>query len=209
MLNCMLSPEYIRSSVQHVREGPARAGRDLNNFAMGVLMLLAMSKDEQKARDAARPVVAWVVWLFARQPSLPILAEAGLSAENVQCLAESPRPLPELITDDALSRFAVVGSPSRCRDAVAGIIDAGITHPVLGVARIDEPKQDAERRVDRGSGRTFPLMNIGHSRLSETPQPTLAEPRTFRSADERPIRPLSRPGPDGTPPGSRQAPRSA
>lgn len=148
MLNCMLSTEFVRSAVQHVRDGAAHAGRDLQNFAMGALLLVAMSEDEQKARDAARPFVAWVVWLFARQPHLPIFAEAGVSSENVKRLAESPHPLPELITDDALARFAVVGSPSRCREAVAGIIEAGITHPVLGVAHIQDPEQDVRRVVD-------------------------------------------------------------
>src|SRR5215469_9346635 len=39
------------------------------------------------------------------------------------------------------------------------------------------------------------------------PQPTLAELRTFHSVDERAIRALSRPGRDGTPPGSPQARR--
>ena len=48
---------------------------------------------------------------------------------------------------------------------------------------------------------------FGHSPLSETPQPTLAEPRTLHSADGRTIHPLPRPGRDGTPPGNPQARR--
>ena len=51
------------------------------------------------------------------------------------------------------------------------------------------------------------LPHFGHSRLSETPQPTLAEPRTFHSADGRTIHPLPRPDRGGTPPGSPQARR--
>jgi len=143
MLNCMLSPEFVRSAVQHVRNGAARAGRDLQKFAMGALLFTAMSDDEAKAREAARPFVAWGVWLFARQPYLPIFAEAGISTENVERLSKSSRPLRELISDEAISRIAVVGSPSHCREIVAGIVEAGITHPVLAIARINGPETEA------------------------------------------------------------------
>jgi 5,10-methylenetetrahydromethanopterin reductase len=133
MLNCMLSSQYIREAVQHVRDGAAHAGRDLHNFAMGALVIVAMSDDEAKAREMARPFVSWVVWLFARQPELPIFAEAGLAAAEIKRLAESPHPLPDIIPDAALDRFALVGSPARCRDGLSRIIDAGVTHPVLGL----------------------------------------------------------------------------
>ena len=86
---------------------------------------------------------------FGYSPASPACRFLRRPASRPRTYNASPKanPLPELITDDALSRFAVIGSPSRCRDAIAGIVDAGITHPVLGVARIDEPKEDAERRV--------------------------------------------------------------
>jgi len=133
LLNAMLSSDYIETAVREVRTGVANAKRDLANFAMGALLFVSMSEDEAKARETARPFVGWVVWLFARQPRLPVVAEAGLSAAAIRQLAESPHPLPELIPDAALDRFAIVGSPSRCQDAVARVLDAGITHPVLAV----------------------------------------------------------------------------
>jgi 5,10-methylenetetrahydromethanopterin reductase len=133
LLNCMLSGEFVRAAVGHVRDGAATAGRDLQNFAMGALLFVAMSDDEAKAREMARPFVSWVVWLFARQPQLPIFAEAGLTEAEIKRLADSPNPLPEIIRDAVLDRFALVGCPARCREGLARVIDAGITHPVLAV----------------------------------------------------------------------------
>jgi len=149
MLNCILSVEYIEAAVREIRNGAASAGRSLEKFAMGALLFVAMSDDEQRAKDAARPFVAWVVWLFACQPQLPIIAEAGLSTRDAQKLTESVKPQPELITDAALHRFAIVGSAQRCRERLAEIVEAGITHPVLAVATIDEPERDLRRAVDQ------------------------------------------------------------
>jgi alkanesulfonate monooxygenase SsuD/methylene tetrahydromethanopterin reductase-like flavin-dependent oxidoreductase (luciferase family) len=36
-----------------------------------------------------------------------------------------------LVRDEMIDSFAVAGSPERCRQRLAEIIDAGVTHPVV------------------------------------------------------------------------------
>jgi 5,10-methylenetetrahydromethanopterin reductase len=150
LLNVMLGEDYVRSAVQSVHDGAASVGRDLTDFAMGALLWVSMSDDEAWAYETARPIVGWLLWLFARQPELPIFAEAGLTSAQVAQLAESPQPIAEFVSDRVLDRFVLVGSPARCREGLARVIEAGVTHPVLCVLPVsNDPEGDLREIVQQ------------------------------------------------------------
>ncbi|MGC2758044.1 MAG: hypothetical protein WA217_15990, partial [Candidatus Binatus sp.] len=77
---------------------------------------------------------ATMVSLMAPQPNTPLFSAAGLPAETIVKFGESfaRGKLPvDMVTDDMLDTFTIAGSPARCRENLARLIEAGVTAPVF------------------------------------------------------------------------------
>jgi 5,10-methylenetetrahydromethanopterin reductase len=151
LLSVMSSPAYVKFAVEHARKGLAKSGRDARDFQVGAYLLSSISEDERAARDRLRPLVAFFISLMAPQPNTPIFAAAGLPAETIQAFgasfAQGKMPV-DMVTDEMLDMFTIAGSPSRCRENLARLIEAGLNAPVFfevpGIAP-DQTMDDAHR----------------------------------------------------------------
>jgi 5,10-methylenetetrahydromethanopterin reductase len=130
LLSAMTSPAYVRYAMEHIRRGAERAGRSLDGFEVGAYLFISISEDEKAAREAVKPFLALLISLVGEHP---ILTCAGLSPEEIKPFCESfargEMPV-GLVTDWMVDTFAIAGSPERCREGLAKVIEAGVTHPV-------------------------------------------------------------------------------
>lgn len=135
LLSVMTSPGYAKYAVDHVKAGAERAGRSLDNFDVSAYLLISISEDESAARNAVKPLLAMMISILPLNGIVdhPMLSYAGITPEIAQSFAESfmrgELPIP-MVEDWIIDQFAIAGSPDRCREALAKIIDAGVTHPV-------------------------------------------------------------------------------
>jgi 5,10-methylenetetrahydromethanopterin reductase len=153
LLSVMSSPAYVKFATDHMRRGLEKSGRDPRDFPVGAYIFSSISEDERAARDRLRPLVAFFISLMAPQPDTPIFAVAGLPADTVRAFGESfarGKVPVDMVTDEMLDTFTLVGSPARCRENLARFIEAGVTAPVFFEVPGIPPQQtidDAHRHL--------------------------------------------------------------
>jgi 5,10-methylenetetrahydromethanopterin reductase len=134
LLSVMTSREYLEFAVRHIRRGMERAGRTRAEFQIGGYQILSISENEREARERVKPLLAMLIGLMAPQPEVPILSAAGLAPETIRAfgasLARGEVPI-AMVTDWMIDTFTIAGSPSRCRENLARLLDAGLDSPVF------------------------------------------------------------------------------
>jgi 5,10-methylenetetrahydromethanopterin reductase len=135
LLSVMTSPGYAKYAMQHVKAGAARTGRSLDNFEVSAYLLISISEDARAAREAVKPLLAMMISLLPLNGIVdhPMLSCAGVTPEMAQRFGETfaKGELPIGLVDDRLiDEFAIAGSPEHCREALAKIVEAGVSHPV-------------------------------------------------------------------------------
>jgi 5,10-methylenetetrahydromethanopterin reductase len=153
LLSVMSSPAYVKFAMEHVRRGLEKSGRDVRALNVSAYILSSISEDERAARDRLRPFVAILISLMAPQPTTPIFAAAGLPADTIRAFGESferGKVPTDMVTDEMVDTFTIAGSPARCRENLARLIEAGITAPVFFEVPGVSPQQtmdDAHRHL--------------------------------------------------------------
>ena len=153
LLSVMSSPAYVKFAMDHVRIGLKKSGRDASKFSVGAYILSSISEDERAARDRLRPMVAILISLMAPQPTTAIFAAAGLAPETIIAFGESfaRGKIPvDMVTDEMVDTFTIAGSPARCRENLARLVEAGMTAPVFFEVPGVPPQQtmdDAHRHL--------------------------------------------------------------
>jgi 5,10-methylenetetrahydromethanopterin reductase len=140
-------PEAVVRAIEHVRIGAKRAGRNLAGFDFGALILTALADDDQAARDATKPTLATFLAWFANQPDLPLFTDYGLGPEDVSSIRASwarGEVRVDMVSEAMVDGLAVAGTPERCREKLARLIDAGITTAVFIVAPGPDFAKDME-----------------------------------------------------------------
>ncbi|HSE98435.1 MAG TPA: LLM class flavin-dependent oxidoreductase [Blastocatellia bacterium] len=130
LLSAMTSPAYVRYAMEHVRRGAERSGRSLDGFEVGAYLFISISDAEQAARDAVRPFLALLISLVGEHPMFTC---TGMTADEIKPFCESfaKGDLPVgLVTDWMVDTFAIAGNAERCREGLAKVIEAGVTHPI-------------------------------------------------------------------------------
>jgi 5,10-methylenetetrahydromethanopterin reductase len=133
----------ILASPAHVRRVRAttssRAGGD---FAVIAYLPVAVSDDGAQARAWVRPLIARYLGVLHGQS---ILQDAGLDRAGTQPFSDAlaaGHPAADLVTDDLVDAFAVAGTPSECRIALARWAQAGLDAAVAVVpGRTDLARQ--------------------------------------------------------------------
>jgi 5,10-methylenetetrahydromethanopterin reductase len=157
LLSVMSSPAYVKFAVEHMRRGLEKSGRDARDFAVGAYLLSSISEDERAARDRLRPLVAFFISLMAPQPTTPIFAAAGLPVETIRAFGESfarGKVPVDMVTDEMLDTFTIAGSPARCRENLARLIEAGLTAPVI----FEVPGIPANQTIDDAHRHLIPYF---------------------------------------------------
>ena len=130
-------PEAVGRAIEHVRIGGKRAGRNLADFGFSALIFTSVADDDQAARDAIKPTLATMLAWFANQPDLPLFTDHGLTPQDVSLIRESyarGEVRTDMVSEAMVDGLTMAGSPQRCREKLAQLIEAGITTAVFLVA---------------------------------------------------------------------------
>lgn len=130
-------PEAVGRAIEHVRIGGKRAGRNLADFGFNALIFTSVADDDQAARDAIKPTLATMLAWFALQPDLPLFTDHGLTPQDVSLIRESyarGEVRTDMVSEAMVDGLTMAGSPQRCREKLAQLIEAGITTAVFLVA---------------------------------------------------------------------------
>jgi 5,10-methylenetetrahydromethanopterin reductase len=136
----------ILASPAHVRRVRATtSSRSRGDFAVIAYIPVAVSDDRAQARAWVRPLIAGYLGVLHGQS---ILADAGLDPARTQPFSDAlaaGRPAADLVTDDLVDAFAVAGTPTECRAALARWAEAGFDAAVAVVPRGDGLERQLER----------------------------------------------------------------
>jgi probable F420-dependent oxidoreductase len=145
------TPTYIRDvMLPAVRAGAAKTGRSLNDFRVSMKPLVAAAPNEDELRPKIRDARARIAF-YASTPSYRAAFEhlgLGDLADQAKLLSRAQRweDLPELISDDVLGQFAVIGTYDRIG---ATLIER--FGPVVTDAEFSIPvRDDAEHEILAG-----------------------------------------------------------
>lgn len=136
LLNYLVSPEYNRKAMEHLRNGARRAGRDLEDIDRPQLIVCSLDEDAQKALDNARPLVAQYL---GQQPHIAKASgvKDSLIEEVTKALGGWPAKaggLDEakiLVDDELVQLLTASGTADDCLRKVEEYASAGCTCPIL------------------------------------------------------------------------------
>ncbi len=149
-------PSAIARGIGRVRAGANRAGRALADFPFCSLIFTAVADDDGKARASIKPFIATMLGWFANQSQLPIFTDYGVSPQEVNLIRQSfvrGEIRPDMISEAMIDAMTLAGSPERCRERLAALLDAGMTHPIFAIgggANFESSLERLYRDVLRG-----------------------------------------------------------
>lgn len=140
LLPGLTSSGFVRRAKERLHGGFEAAKRTVvEPFPIGGVILAAVSKDGDKAREYTRaPAATYVVNKVKNIQNDEILTSSGVSEDILAPLREAVRAgkedLTEMVSDDTMRQFNVVsGSPSNCVEILQDLIDAGLNLPLMEI----------------------------------------------------------------------------
>ncbi len=142
------SAKYLRECVQPaVQEGLRQSGRSRADFTFRASTMVALGDTEEELRRSTRAVKKQIAFYASTRTYQPVLAVHGLDDLVPHLHAKSLQGdwdgMADLITDEMLDHFAVVGSletvGARIRERYAGLYDRTQLYPAFQPA-LDDPR---------------------------------------------------------------------
>ncbi len=144
LLPGLVSSGFVRGARERLHKGFEKAGRTpAEPFPLGGVVLAAVSKDGDKAREATRgPTATYVVNKVKNIQNDEILTSSGVGEELLGPMRDAVRAgeqdLTSMVTDDFMRGFNVVsGTPDECVPILQDLIDAGMNLPLMEVVGPD------------------------------------------------------------------------
>lgn len=125
-LAILTSVPYVKYAKRQVAKGAQKAGRNVEEIKIAAYLPIILDRHADRAMVGLRSTIARYIGLMG---NLPILAEAGMTSEQVQQFvdaAERKEDAWELVTRELVKTFAVVGSPDECVEQLQEYIQAGV-----------------------------------------------------------------------------------
>jgi alkanesulfonate monooxygenase SsuD/methylene tetrahydromethanopterin reductase-like flavin-dependent oxidoreductase (luciferase family) len=136
LLNYLVSPEYNRQAIEHLKKGASRKQRSLEHIDRPQLIVCSLDDDTQRALDNARPLVAQYL---GQQPHIARASgvKDSLIEEVKAALGGWPakpgglEAAKELIDDKLVQLITASGTSDDCLAKVNEYNEAGCTCPIL------------------------------------------------------------------------------
>lgn len=140
LLPGLTSSGFVRRAKERLHGGFEAAGRTPKEpFPIGAVILAAVSKDGNKAREATRaPTATYVVNKVKNIQNDEILTSSGVAEETLAPMRDAVRAgkedLTDMVTDDFMRQFNVIsGTPDECVEILQDLVDAGLNLPLMEV----------------------------------------------------------------------------
>ncbi len=126
-------PDDFRFAVPLIRQGAEKAGRNSNDVQICAYASFSTDKDEAKAVNASKIVVAFIV---AGSPE-NVLERHGIDALEAKKISEAIakgdfKSVLAGVTPKMIEAFSVAGTPENCRNRVDELLKTGVTQIVVG-----------------------------------------------------------------------------
>ena len=126
-------PKDIEAALKHIRAGAEKAGRKLSDLDITVYASFSIHRDEEEAKKATLPVVAFIV---AGSPEF-LLQRHGIDEERVKKVkmaldAAKWGEAFSSVTPKMIKAFSITGNPDKCAESISQFLDLGITQFVVG-----------------------------------------------------------------------------
>ena len=136
LLNYLVSPEYNRKALEHLREGAKKAKRKWENIDRPQLVVCSLDEDADRALDSARPLVAQYL---GQQPHIAKASgvKDSLIEEVKTALGGWPakpgglEKAKALIDDKLVQLITASGTANDCMKKVEEYNNTGCTCPIL------------------------------------------------------------------------------
>src|SRR5215471_16226340 len=135
LLNYLVSPDYNREAMAHLKAGAERAGRNLADIDRPQLVVCSLDDDRARALDNARMLVTQYL---GQQPH--IMKASGVSQSLLDRIGKvltwpaeehEIREAMRLVPDEVVQLITASGTPAECRAKVQDYMNSGCTCPVL------------------------------------------------------------------------------
>lgn len=142
-------PEDFKYAVPLVHKGAKDAGRDPDDVEICAYTSFSADKDQKKAVDAAKIVVAFIA---AGSPEV-VLKRHDINPEKVQVISEAIvkgdfRTALGAVSNHMLDVFSVCGTPDDCKERIEELMDVGVTQIVAG-SPVGPDKEKSIRLIGR------------------------------------------------------------
>ncbi|HLH22337.1 MAG TPA: LLM class flavin-dependent oxidoreductase [Chloroflexota bacterium] len=132
LLSPLVSEEYLAYAVEHVQRGAAKAGRDWRAVDIAAPVITTVDTDPQRALETARSMVAYFAVVYYYDPLFTVSGYKALGEEIRRTNKEKGwLAAREVVTDELVRKFSIVGTPDDCRRRIGELRAAGLTLPVL------------------------------------------------------------------------------
>ncbi len=136
LINGLLKPEYIATSIEHIRIGAERVGRTLDSIAKPVYVNVALDEDSEKAKRAARRLYAMYLGQqphIGKASGLPddFLAEVKRVVGQWPSRPDALDEATELVTEDIALNYIAAGTREECQEQLKKWEDSGVDEIVI------------------------------------------------------------------------------
>jgi 5,10-methylenetetrahydromethanopterin reductase len=130
-------PKDFEVAKENIEAGLSKAGKSRDDFDTVAYASMSVDKDRDRARNAAKIVVAFIV---AGSPEV-IFERHGISSEDVQKVRDALNAaftkgdwpgVSKAITDDMIDTFSISGTPDEVVERIGELSKAGVTQVVAG-----------------------------------------------------------------------------
>lgn len=127
------NPKDFEAAFTHIKEGVSKASKNMSDIEVVAATAFSVDKDMEKARQAAIPVVAFIV---AGCPE-PLLERHGIPVEAAGKIREAIVKgdwggLFGQVTQDMIEAFSIVGTPDICVEKIDRLLKMGVTLFITG-----------------------------------------------------------------------------
>jgi 5,10-methylenetetrahydromethanopterin reductase len=131
LLNAFLGTAYVERTMPLLRAGAEKAGRSLDGWDVGMMLITCLADSKQQAHDHLRPIVA--VYL-SRLPDIAKHTSAWgelwdeMSAAVAKGGAEAGTPF---VSDELLDEVTINGTAADIREGIERYMAAGVNLPII------------------------------------------------------------------------------
>ncbi|MEM4342284.1 MAG: LLM class flavin-dependent oxidoreductase [Candidatus Caldarchaeum sp.] len=149
ILTLVCSESYVKKAISQIAEGAKEAGRNPREVDITARIVVSMSEDGRKGREAAKEIVGKVL---VHPGSVPVVEASGIDLEDVkplrQALERDDRvSLSKMVKDEWVDMLTASGTPAECRERLDEYRKAGVRLPL--VVPIGKNYRDVIREMAR------------------------------------------------------------
>jgi 5,10-methylenetetrahydromethanopterin reductase len=133
ILTIVCSEQYIRQAISQIADGARNAGRDPREIDITARIVVSMSSDGVKARQAAKEIVGKVL---IHPGSRPVVEASGIDLNDLNALRgavekNDRKELFRLVKDEWVDMLTASGTPAECREKLDAYRKAGVKLPLI------------------------------------------------------------------------------